>query len=160
MDKLAQEILKDITLDEFEPRSTRLSTVDHWSPPILLERAAFLKKMARLGNGSAVETVREYPQHTTMLLYRSRDGDAEMYEGCSILFCVLAGAATLVTGGTLTRARVVGPGVSCGDSIEGGNRTDLKAGDIAHVASGISHQLLVAGEKSVVCFVVKIRETA
>jgi quercetin dioxygenase-like cupin family protein len=63
-----------------------------------------------------------------------------------------------VTGGTVIRARTVGPGEISGDSIEGGTRQELKAGDVAHVPAGLPHQMLVAGEKTVTCFVVKVQE--
>src|ERR1019366_4314307 len=111
MDKLAKEILKDVAIEEIAPKAPKVSPVDHWSPAILLERAAYLKKMARYGDGSATETLREYPQHIALLSFRSRDSEAEMYQDFAVLFCALAGAATLVTGGTVTRARVVEPGM-------------------------------------------------
>jgi mannose-6-phosphate isomerase-like protein (cupin superfamily) len=158
MDDLAREILKDMALEEIGPLAQKRSPVDHWSPAILLERAAYLKKMARYGDGSASETLREYPQHTLGLLFRSRDGDAELHEGYAFLFCVLAGTATLLTGGALTRPRRAGTGQTNGDALEGGVRLELKQGEFAHVPAGIPHQLLVAGEKSVACFVVKIQE--
>jgi hypothetical protein len=158
MDNLAKEILKDMALEEIAPRIPKRSPVDHWSPAILLERAAYLKKMARYGDGSAGETLREYPQHTVMLSFRGRDGDAEMYQNFAVLFCVLAGNATLLSGGTLVRARRIEPGLSRGDSIDGGFRQELKAGEIAHVPAGLPHQILVAGEKTITCFVIKIQE--
>jgi mannose-6-phosphate isomerase-like protein (cupin superfamily) len=160
MDDLAREILKDMALEEIAPRAQKRSPVDQWSPAILLERAAYLKKMARYGDGSASETLREYPQHTAGLLFRSRDGDAELHEGYAFLFCVLAGTATLVTGGTLTRLKKTGPGEMRGDALEGGVRQELKQGEFVHVPAGIPHQLLVAGDRSIACFVVKIQEAA
>jgi mannose-6-phosphate isomerase-like protein (cupin superfamily) len=158
MDQLAKEILKDVALEEIFPKTQKHSPIDHWSPAILLERAAYLKKMARYGDGSAGETLREYPQHRAMLSFRSRDGEAEVHQNFADLFFVLAGVATLVTGGTITRARTVEPGETRGDSIEGGTLKELKAGDIAHVPAGLPHQMLVAGEKTVTCFVMKIQE--
>jgi len=158
MDNLAKEILKDVALEEIAPRTRKRSPVDHWSPAVLLERAAYLKKMARYGDGSASETLREYPRHFAMLSFRSRDGEAEVHQNFAHLFFVLAGAATLATGGTVTRARTVGPGETRGDAIEGGARQELKAGDVAHVPAGIPHQMLVAGEKTVTCLVMKIQE--
>ena len=160
MDELAKQILKDLALEEIAPRVQKRSPVDHWSPAILLERAAYLKKMARYGDGSASETLRDYPQHIVLLSYRSRDGEAEMHQNFAFMFHVLAGAATLVTGGTLTRARTAGPGEMRGDSIEGGTRQELKTGDIAHVPAGLPHQLLVEGEKTVTCLVMKVQEVA
>ena len=158
MDKLAKEILKDVALEEIAPKVPKQTPVDHWPPAILLERAAYLKKLARFGDGSASETLREYPQHCAMLSFRSRDGEAEVHQNFADLFYVLAGAATLMTGGTLIRPRVVGPGETRGDSIEGGARQELKAGDVAHEPAGLPHQMLVAGEKSVTCFVIKVQE--
>jgi hypothetical protein len=159
MDHFAKELLKDIALEEIAPRAQKHSPVDHWSPPILLERAAYLKKLARYGDGTATETLRDYPQHTAMLSFRSRDGEAEMHQDYAMLLCILAGSATLLTGGTLARARIVKPGVSRGDSIDGGTRLELRAGEIAHIPTGLPHQILVAGEKTVTCFIVKIRST-
>ncbi len=106
MDRLAKEILKDVALEEIAPRAPKQNPVDHWSPAILLERAAYLKKLARFGDGSASETLREYPQHLAMLSFRSRDGDAEVHQNFADLFLVLAGTAALVTGGTVTHLLV------------------------------------------------------
>jgi len=157
MDDLAREILKDMALEEIAPRAQKHSPVDHWTPAVLLERAAYLKKMARYGDGSASETLRDYPQHAAMLSFKSRDGDAELHEGCAFLFCVLAGTATLLTGGSLTNPRKVGHRELHGDAIEGATRQEMKPGEFAHVPAGLPHQWLVAGEKSVACFVVKIQ---
>ena len=82
MDKLAKEILKDVALEEIAPKAPKQTPVDHWPPAILLERAAYLKKLARFGDGSASETLREYPQHCAMLSFRSRDGEAEVHQNC------------------------------------------------------------------------------
>jgi quercetin dioxygenase-like cupin family protein len=43
-------------------------------------------------------------------------------------------------------------------SIDGGTRQELRAGDVAHVPAGLPHQMLVSGDKSVTCLVVKIQE--
>ena len=45
-----------------------------------------------------------------------------------------------------------------GVSIEGGTRQELRAGDTAHVPAGLPHQMLVSGDKSITCLVVKIQE--
>jgi mannose-6-phosphate isomerase-like protein (cupin superfamily) len=159
MEDLAREILKHAIGEEPAPRPARpRPPVDHWSPPILLERAAYLRKLARAGNGSASETLREYPQHAAMLSFRSRNGEAEVHEKFADLFCVLAGAATLVTGGTVAGSRSVGPGETRGDAIESGARQELRAGDMAHVPAGLPHQMLVAGDKTLTCFVLKVQE--
>jgi len=159
MHLLSREILKDVNLDEAgsKPAAPK-NLVDHWSPAILLERAAYLRKMARHGDGSASETLKEYPQHCAMLSFRSRDGDAEVHERFADLFCVLAGKATLVTGGAVNGARTVAPGETRGASIEGGVRQTLRAGDLAHVPAGTPHQMLVKAEDTITCLVMKVQE--
>ena len=78
MDKLSMEVLKELLPEEREiiaPKpKLRGPRADHYTPAILLERAAYLRKMAKHGDGSAGETLKEYPQHCTMLSFRSRSG--------------------------------------------------------------------------------------
>jgi len=131
---------------------------DHWSAAVLLERAAYLRKLAKHGNGCESETLQQYPRHCAMLLFRSRDGEAEVHENFADLFYVLDGRATLVTGGTVAGANSIGPGEIRGSSVEGGRRQELRAGDVAHVPAGTPHQMLVAGDKAVSCLVLKIQE--
>lgn len=159
MDQFAKEILKDAAAEEVVPKARPQNPVDHWTRAILLERAVYLRKMAAHGDGSASETLKTYPQHFTMLSFRSRDGEAELHANFADLFYVLDGCTTLVTGGKVIGARKVGPGETRGDAIEGGVRQELKAGDVAHVPAGMPHQMLLAGEKTVTCFVMKIQES-
>jgi mannose-6-phosphate isomerase-like protein (cupin superfamily) len=159
MERLERAILKDVALDDIglKPQQPK-NPVDHWSPAVLLERAAYLRKLAKHGDGSVSETLKEYPQHCAMLSFRSRDGEAEVHEKFADLFCVLAGKATLVTGGMVKGARTVAPGETRGTSIEGGTRQTLRAGDLAHVPAGTPHQILVKAEDTITCLVMKVQE--
>jgi mannose-6-phosphate isomerase-like protein (cupin superfamily) len=161
MERITKEILKDMNLDEVapKPRGPR-NPVDHWSPPLLLERAAYLRKMAKHGDGSASETLKEYPLHFAMLSFRSRSGEVEVHERFADLFVVLAGAATLVTGGTVAGARIVAPGETRANSIAGGTPQSLRPGDVAHVPAGTPHQMLLKGDDTFTCLVMKVQETA
>jgi mannose-6-phosphate isomerase-like protein (cupin superfamily) len=168
MDPLSKEILKELLPPEKEvfPASATAHSgarkpapqSDHWSAAVLLERGAYLRKLAKHGNGSESETLKEFPRHCAMLSFRSRDGEAEVHENFADVFYVLEGRATLVTGGVVAGARLVGPGETRGSSVEGGVRQELRAGDVAHVPAGVPHQMLVAGENSITCLVVKIEE--
>lgn len=157
MDEISQ-ILKALDSEPPAPRAAPRNPVDHYTHPILLERAAYLRKLAKHGDGSASETLREYPQHCAMLSFRGRSGEAEVHQNYADLFYVLDGRATLLTGGTVAGARVIAPGETRGNSIEGGTRQELRAGDLAHVPAGVPHQMLVAGDKTVTCFVLKVVE--
>jgi len=164
MDIFSKDILKELLPVEKEivpPVATprvRSGALDHWSHAVLLERGAYLRKLAKLSDGSASETLKEYPQHCTMLSFRSRSGEAEVHENFADIFYVLEGRAILATGGTVVRSRKVAPGEFRGDSVEGGARQELRAGDVAHVPAGEPHQMLVAAEMAVTCMVVKIQQ--
>ncbi|MGD0733356.1 MAG: hypothetical protein ABR956_18980, partial [Terracidiphilus sp.] len=155
MDPFTSEILKAINPEAPVPQAARKDAhkdsaihLDHWSAAILLERGAYLRKLARQGDGSASETLREYPLHSTMLSFRGRDGLAELHANFADIFVVLDGRATLVTGGTVAGAETIAPGEVRGATIEGGERRELRGGDVAHVPAGLPHQMLVPGDKT------------
>lgn len=164
MDEFSKTILKELLPVEKEvvpPKRCKrddVNVLDHLSSPILLERAAYLRKLAKLGDGTASEVLKEYPQHAIHLLVRNRNGGAEQHEDFADLFFVLEGRCTLLTGGTIAKAKTIGPGEVRGDAVEDGSRQELRAGDVAHVPAGLPHQMLVSAEKSVTCLVLKIRQ--
>lgn len=131
---------------------------DQWSHPVMLERAAYLRKLARAGDGAASETLREYEGHAMMLSVRLRSGIAEFHERFADLFIVLDGKATLVTGGTIVGAHEVGPGEIRGKEVEGGMRRELRAGDVAHVPAATPHQMLLSGDNGFAALVMKIAQ--
>jgi mannose-6-phosphate isomerase-like protein (cupin superfamily) len=165
MDDFSRAILKELLPVDKEVlpsaagrHGQKADQLDHLSLAVLLERAAFLRKLAALGDGSASETLKEYPQHAIMLLFRGRSGFAELHENFADLFFVLEGRAALVTGGILSNAKTTAPGEIRGDAVHDGVRQELRAGDVAHVPAGLPHQMLVAGDQSVVCLVMKIQQ--
>src|SRR5580692_6493724 len=96
MDRLPNEILRDTSLDEIDAKPHRAkSPIDHWTPAVLLERAADRRKLARQGNGCVCEPLREFPRHISVISFGSRSGEAEVHEKFADLFVVLAGSATL-----------------------------------------------------------------
>src|ERR1700742_458054 len=139
MDDFSKAILKELLPTEKLPtapkgkRDRRDDILDHLAAPILLERAAYLRKLAKLGEGSASEVLKEYPQHAIHLLVRSRNGGAELHERFADLFFVIDGRAALLTGGTISDAKTIAPGEIRGSAIHGGVQQELRAGDLAHV---------------------------
>ena len=158
---LLKELLpkeKDVALPRAKRSKDAPPEAHHWSRPIVMERAAYLRKLAAYSEGSASETLKEYPRHAAMLSVRGRDGIAELHERFADLFVVLDGRATLITGGKVVGAHTVGAGEIRGTAVEGGTRMELRAGDIAHVPAGVPHQMLVPGDQSFSSFVLKIQE--
>jgi mannose-6-phosphate isomerase-like protein (cupin superfamily) len=165
MDDFSKTILRELLPVEKEPpfpskskRNNRDDVLDHLAAPILLERAAHLRKLAKFSDGSAGEVLKEYPQHAIHLLVRSRDGGAELHENFADLFIIIEGRAALVTGGTIAEAKSIAAGETRGASVEGGFRQELRAGDVAHVPAGLPHQMLVSGDRFVTCLIVKIQQ--
>jgi mannose-6-phosphate isomerase-like protein (cupin superfamily) len=134
-------------------------SVDHWCTPVLLERAAYLRKLARAGDGAASETLRGYEGHAMMLSVRLRSGVAEFHARFADLFIVLDGRATLISGGTIVGAHEEAPGEIRGSSIEGGMRRELRAGDVAHIPAGKPHQIMLSGDKGFASLVMKIEQS-
>ncbi len=130
----------------------------HWTAPVLLERAGYLRKMARASEGEASDLIREFGGHRAQLHVRLRSGPAEMHDDFAHVFLVLDGRATLVTGGVLEKARKAGPGEMTGVAIAGGSSSELRAGDVVHVGAGVPHQVQVAGEKAFSYLLLRIRE--
>ena len=133
---------------------------DHWSRPVLLERSAYLRKLARFSEGSASETIREFPGYSMILTVLLRSADAVMHEENAQILMVLDGCATLVSGGTLERPKRAGPEQRMGSAIVGGASRELRNGDVIHLPAGTPYQLLLGGEKAFSCLVVQVRETA
>jgi mannose-6-phosphate isomerase-like protein (cupin superfamily) len=132
--------------------------MDHWSPSALLERAKPLHALAEQKGGSAGETLRKFPRHSAILSFRCADGEAEIHESFADVFVVLDGHTTLVTGGAIVGSAITAPGEIRGTAVEGGARQELRAGDLAHVPAGLSHQMLVAQGETVTCMVMKVQE--
>jgi len=82
---------------------------------------------------------------------------AEVDEECAQLFIVLEGRAAMVSGAKIEETS---PTSQVTNSISsGGSRRELRAGDVVHIAAGTPYQLLLAGERTLGCLVIRIKET-
>ena len=95
--------------------------------------------------------------YTVIALRRTGDGEAEVHEEWDDVMVVQEGAATLLSGGTVSGAREAAPGELRGGEIAGGARRELGQGDLVMVPAGVPHQVLVAPGGSIVYLVVKVR---
>lgn len=111
-------------------------------------RAAF-ERGAVLLDGSG----RDYMVHAS---YRDRAGQGEVHTQDADVIYVLDGAATFVTGGTLTDATPTASDELRGSGIAGGETRTLAAGDVIVVPAGTPHWFK-AVQRPVRYFVVKVR---
>jgi mannose-6-phosphate isomerase-like protein (cupin superfamily) len=147
-----------MTTDKKDEPKIATSMSDHWPQAVLLERAEHLRELAAQGDGQASETLSDYPGHKAMLSFRAHDGVVEFHQNFADLFCVVDGAATLITGGEIIDPTTVAPGEIRGASIAGGERQLLRAGSIAHVAAAVPHQLQIGSGGTFTAFVLKIEQ--
>lgn len=87
---------------------------------------------------------------------REAPGEAEVHAEDTDIFHVLAGAATIATGGTVVDAREVAPGEVRGRALAGCEARRLAAGDVVVIPAGTPHQF-TAVEATLTYFVVKSR---
>jgi len=155
-----QEILGDLLSAE-DRRSEQPKSRDtagsrlcnHWSAPVLLERVQYLRKLARFGDGSAIETLREFPGHTAMLSVRLRSGSAEINEEFAQILMVLEGRATLATGGATNSMEESGA-----TQISGGSQQELRTGDVVHLAAGTPFQIMLTEDRTLSYLVIMVKE--
>ena len=70
---------------------------------------------------------------------RVMPGEAEVHEHDTDIFYILEGTATFVTGGTVSEAKITGPGETRGKTITGGTARKLTKGDVIVVPAGVAH---------------------
>lgn len=137
----------------------QLPTVDHTTQNQLVEKEKDLKQAAAASsNGSAGAKLSEYPNHYTMVSYRTKSGGGEIHEKFADFFYVVHGSATLLTGGKLVNPAPASPGEIRGSGVEGGTETQLHEGDFVHIPAGVPHQLVLADSQDFYYFVIKVRE--
>ena len=106
----------------------------------------------------ATEQLARYDKHNVMMAYREGDGEAEVHDNMVDVFVVQSGEATVVVGGKVVGERTIGPGEIRADSIEGGTKHPLKAGDVVNIPAKVPHQVLVSSGKKVTYLIVKVAQ--
>jgi mannose-6-phosphate isomerase-like protein (cupin superfamily) len=107
----------------------------------IVKGAAIADKIERAapspgGRGGVIAQDADWRVHATQ---RDAPGQAEMHEADTDVWYVLAGGATLVTGGTIVDASITGPGEHRGSGIRGGAELAIAAGDLVSIRPGVPH---------------------
>ena len=74
-----------------------------------------------------------------VLANRAVQRDAEMHDKTNHVFIIVDGEATFVTGGKLINTRVISPGQTRADGIEGGQSHHLSKGDVITIPANTPH---------------------
>jgi mannose-6-phosphate isomerase-like protein (cupin superfamily) len=132
-------------------------TPDVYSQDKLMTMEGALEKKTD-ASGLATQTIKKYSTDYSMLAFRSQSGKAELHEKFADFYVVVAGDATLVSGGEMVNSKTTAAGEVRGDSIKGGQETKLKKGDIVHIPANIPHQLVLSKGDTFQYFIVKVQE--
>lgn len=74
-----------------------------------------------------------------VLANRAVQRGAELHDKTNHVFIIVDGEATFVTGGRLTNAKVISPGQTRADGIEGGEVHHLSKGDVITIPANTPH---------------------
>lgn len=133
------------------------ATPDVYSQDDLMGMEKKLKEKTD-ASGLATQTIKKYSTDYSMLAFRTQSGKAELHAKFADFYVVVAGDATLVSGGKMVNGKTTAPGEVRGDSIQDGKETKLKKGDIVHIPADIPHQLLLTKGDTFQYFIVKVQE--
>jgi mannose-6-phosphate isomerase-like protein (cupin superfamily) len=90
------------------------------------------------------------------MIYRAGDSGSEIHEKQSDFISVLEGEGAILVGGKMIGGKPTGADEIRGDSIEGGTRYLVAAGDTLYVPANMPHQFFVEKGKHWVITIVKI----
>jgi quercetin dioxygenase-like cupin family protein len=92
---------------------------------------------------------------SVIMIHRTSRGEAEIHDKETDTFYVVAGTATIVTGGTMIGGKVTAPGQQRGADISGGQAQQITKGDVMVIPAGVPHWFKEVPE-SIDYYVVKV----
>jgi mannose-6-phosphate isomerase-like protein (cupin superfamily) len=90
------------------------------------------------------------------MIYRAGDSGSEIHEKQADFISVLEGEGAILVGGKMIGGKPSAADEIRGDSIEGGTRYPVKAGDTLYIPANMPHQFFVEQGKHWVITIVKI----
>jgi len=124
-----------------------------WSAADIAKRLSSAKPEAHQVKGTALDHSNGYRMSANR---RDASGIAELHEKVDDVFVIESGEATLITGGKIPGAKTTAPNEVRGQSIEGGTKRKVAAGDFVHIPAGTPHQMLLDDGKQITYAVVKV----
>ncbi len=110
--------------------------------------ASRLNKAAGLGTSRLMDSA--------FILYREGNSQAEIHTEQADFIFFREGQGAVIVGGKIVNGRPTGPGEIRGDSIDGGTRYPVKAGDSIFVPKGAPHQFWLESGQHFTATIVKI----
>jgi len=108
-------------------------------------QVAAMAKAMKQGQGFAWQPLVRDGETVAALEYWKTPGRPAVHPDQAEYAIVIAGAGTLISGGTLEAAKPVKPDLTEGDHIIGGTTRALKPGDIMLIPAGVPHWFGITG---------------
>jgi mannose-6-phosphate isomerase-like protein (cupin superfamily) len=96
------------------------------------------------------------PNHSVLLVRRTRPGRAEVHTALTDVWYVIDGGGTLVTGGALQNAKKTEAGEVRGSGVSDGIAHHIGKGDIIDIPAGVPHWVSRVDGKELVYLTVKV----
>jgi mannose-6-phosphate isomerase-like protein (cupin superfamily) len=93
--------------------------------------------------GKGQDYIANGPAFNFSLRMRDKPGKVEIHRDWNDEIVIQEGKVLLRYGGTSVNAKEIAPGESFGESMTGGDRVLMKAGDIVTIPAGMAHQMLI-----------------
>ena len=93
---------------------------------------------------------------SAFVAYRNGNGEAEIHVKQADLLLIRSGEGTVLVGGKIVEGKPTGTDEIRGQSIEGGTKYPIAAGDILYIPANTVHQFQVEPGKSFTAMVIKI----
>jgi mannose-6-phosphate isomerase-like protein (cupin superfamily) len=110
--------------------------------------ASRLNKKAGLGTSRLMDSA--------FILYREGNSQAEIHTEQADFIFFREGQGAVIIGGTIVNAKPTGSGELRGDSIDGGTKYPVKAGDSIYVPKGAPHQFWLESGQHFTATIVKV----
>lgn len=112
-------------------------------------QVAAMAKAMKPGQGFAWQPLVRDGETVAALEYWKTPGRPAVHPDQAEYAIVIAGAGTLISGGTLDAAKPVKPDLTEGDRIIGGTTRTLKPGDVMLIPAGVPHWFGITGGRLV-----------
>jgi mannose-6-phosphate isomerase-like protein (cupin superfamily) len=112
-------------------------------------QVAAMAKAMKQGQGFAWQPLVRDGETVAALEYWKTPGRPAVHPDQAEYAIVIAGAGTLISGGTLEAAKPVKPDLTEGDRIIGGTTRALKPGDVMLIPAGVPHWFGITGGRLV-----------
>jgi mannose-6-phosphate isomerase-like protein (cupin superfamily) len=128
-----------------------------WSSNKVKEASARLEK--DIGDKNILfETMGNWKGHSVYLVLRAKTADAEFHKTEEDLYFAMGGHATFVIGGEMVDPKTMPRKQVRSATIKGGEKRDVRPGDVVHVPRAIPHQLVLAPGEKFLYFLIKLDE--